>query len=377
MSSLDLLTFWWYFLPAAVLSLALTPLARRVALGANLVAPVRADRLHAEVRPYGGGMAIFLALAVGLPVAGLSFEVADGPFNFDPPLFLRLGVGAIIFFIIGLLDDRYALRATAKLLLQVLAAAVVVLGLGIKATAWMAAPGLPEVLSIIWILAVVNAYNMLDHADGLAAAVGMIAMAALAIGQIVAVDGLAGEFPGTHFAPLAAAATAGALAGFLIHNFPPARLFMGDAGSSLVGYLMAAITMACQYHFPGIGPTPLVVLVPVVILAIPLFDLMCVTVGRIRRRQSPLQGDATSHLAHRMLSRGWDPRGIVCFASLMALLTGTASILLYDVWDNGALGIPSCEFLTLASMVAGALTLLLLARRRSRPTAPPHAEEPS
>lgn len=369
MSSLDLLTFWWYFLPAAVLSLALTPLARRVALGANLVAPVRADRLHAEVRPYGGGMAIFLALAVGLPVAGLSFEVADGPFNFDPPLFLRLGVGAIIFFIIGLLDDRYALRATAKLLLQVLAAAVVVLGLGIKATAWMAAPGLPEVLSIIWILAVVNAYNMLDHADGLAAAVGMIAMAALAIGQIVFIGALPLEYPGCHFAPLAAAATAGALAGFLVHNFPPARLFMGNAGSSLVGYLMAAITMACQYHFPRMGPTPLVVLVPVVILGIPLFDMVCVTVGRIWQGQSPFHGDATSHLGHRMLARGAGPRTVVFVAAGLTAATGVASLMLYSADDR----LPAAA----CCLVALTLATVLLARRRTRTTAPPHAEEPS
>jgi UDP-GlcNAc:undecaprenyl-phosphate GlcNAc-1-phosphate transferase len=307
------------FLPSFLAALILTPIARRIALAVNLTAPVRPDRLHREVRPYGGGLAIAATLVVFV-VLSLLTDLNRGE---APPLPAMLFLlAAVLFFIIGLLDDRYAFRAAPKLGLQFLAAAIAVIGCGIKATVWLDAPWAGEGVSILWIVAVVNAYNMLDHADGLAAAVGIVAMTALGLGQ-------SPYFMVVGYVPWFASLTAGALAGFLVYNFPPAKLFMGDAGTMLVGFLLAALTIQAQYYHEGYTPSRLVVLIPLAILAVPLFDMVCVTLSRIRRRQSPFRGDATSHLAHRMLARGWSPRGIVVFAAGASAVTGGASVAMY------------------------------------------------
>ena len=318
---------------AAVVSLVLVPIARRVALAAGLVVAVRPDRLHTEPRPYGGGLAIadtLILVVGGAWLLGL-YAPADWLPGWLPPrleehleartpTLVRLAIGALVFFVIGLLDDRYGLPPWPKLLLQVFAAALAVLGLGIRATVWMDVPYAAEAVSLLWIVAVVNAYNMFDHADGLAASVGAVALAALAVGQM-----RMGEW----FVPGVALATAGALLGFLIHNFPPARLFMGDAGSHLVGYILASLTIVARYYFPETGTTHGVVLVPLAVLAVPLFDAACVVVGRLARGRNPMVGDATSHLGHRMLARGASPRAVVWAAQGLTIFAGAASVLMY------------------------------------------------
>jgi len=367
------------FVPAMLLSLILTPLARRLAAWAGLVAPVRPDRLHRKARPYGGGMAL-MAVLVSLVLlvwlthrwafdfdhyerfAGTWAQVALRPFS-DFVLgvghweWWDWGVGAILFFVTGLLDDRFALSAWLKLALQFLSAAIMVFGCGAKATAWLYLPGAPEVLSILWFLAVVNAYNMLDHADGVAGAVGAVTLMSLAAGMLLT---WCWYWEGQLLFARVALATAGALAGFLFFNFPPAKLFMGDAGSMLVGYLLAVLTIAGRYYSPEHGTSKLVVLVPLALLAVPLFDMVCVVAARLWRRQNPMKGDATSHLAHRMLARGWSPRGIVAFAAGATAVTGAASVSMYFL-SGPALAAPWL-------VVAAVLAAMLLVRR------PPHAE---
>ena len=338
------------FVPAFIVCALLIPLARRLALATNLVAAVRPDRLHKEVRPYGGGLAIAAVLILFYIITILApwvFGIADTPTR------VRLGIGAVFFFILGMIDDRYALPAAPKLLLQLAGAALVVVGLEISATVWLTVPHAGEVVSILWIVAVVNAYNMLDHADGLAAAVGTLALVAFAVGQMTV-----GQVTDEMVVPVIAFVTAGALAGFLTANFPPAKLFMGDAGSSLVGYLLGALTIVGQYYFPDRTPSRWVVLIPLAILAVPLFDMVCVVAGRLVRGQNPMVGDATSHLAHRMLARGVGPRKVVLFAAAMAALTGAASVVMYHVQE--------WALLAAWGTVAAALGMMLIARRRPR-----------
>jgi len=344
------------FLPTFAAALLLTPRARGVALGANLVAPVRPDRLHREVRPYGGGIALVATLAlVAAPGWVLFIPVLAWFVHEEADPALPVALGAVAFFILGLLDDRYAFRAAPKLAIQFLAAGIAVVGYGVKATVWLDEPCASEAVSILWIVAVANAFNMLDHADGLAAAAGTAAFVALALGQMLVGSGLV---------PVAALMTAGAIAGFLVYNFPPAKLFMGDAGSMLVGYLLAALTMEAQYYFPEQGTSKLVVLVPLALLAVPLFDMVCVVAARLWRRQNPMKGDVTSHLAHRMLARGWSPRGIVAFAAGATAVTGAASVSMYFL-SGPALAAPWL-------VVAAVLAAMLLVRRP--PRRPVHAE---
>ncbi len=340
------------FLPAFVLAVIFTPVARRVALAMNLVAPVRPDRLHREARPYGGGIAIFIVAGVVIAAEWILLpEIEDESVGFHAPWLGRLALGAVLFFALGLLDDRFAFGGWLKLGLQTLIAAVVVVGLGQKATVWLTTPGLPEVVSILWILAVVNAYNMFDHADGLAAAAGAVALAALAAGQADVFSG-SGH---TTYVPAPALAVAGALAGFLRHNLPPAKLFMGDAGSMLVGYLLAGLTIEGRYFISGYVETRYVVLVPLAVLAVPLFDMVCVILGRLWRRENPMKGDATSHLGHRCLARGVSPRMVVAFAAGATALTGAASMAMYYLAGPMLIGA--------WIVVAGALAAVFIARR--------------
>jgi UDP-GlcNAc:undecaprenyl-phosphate GlcNAc-1-phosphate transferase len=318
------------FAAAVVLAAALTPLARRLALAANLVAPVRADRAHQSERPYGGGLALADAMTLVLVVAwlmvtgrvaspiALPADMAARAAEWTPVL-LRLAVGAAMFLAIGLADDWREIPAAPKLALQLVAAAAVTGVMGIRATVWLDAQWASIAVSTLWIVAVINAYNMLDHADGLAAAVGAAALVALAAGL-----GMAGEW----FVPLVALAAGGALVGFLMHNFPPSRLFMGDAGSHLVGFLLAALTMLGGYWREGANLSRAVVLAPLVLLAVPLADMALVTAGRVARGQSPMKGDATSHFAHRLAARGWSPRAIVLAAAALAAVAGGAFVLM-------------------------------------------------
>ena len=346
------------FLPALVLAAAFTPLARRLALAANLLAAVRPDRLHRREQPYGGGLAIAATVALiaaGAWIVGLGSVPAAVADHLPPhvvahleartPLLVRLALGGLLFFVIGLLDDRYNLSAGLKLLLQLVAAAAVVFGFGIKATVWITVPYVADLLSVLWIVAIVNAYNMLDHADGLAAALGAVMLVALAAGQMAM---------GEWFVPGVALVAAGALFGFLRYNFPPAKLFMGDTGTAFIGYLLAALTMVARYYFPSRGTSPFVVLVPLAILAVPLFDAVCVVVVRLARGRHPMRGDATSHLGHRMLARQVPPWAVVLFAASATVATGAVSVAMYYLRGILLVG--------MGCLVAAVLMTVLMAR---------------
>jgi len=152
--------------------------------------------------------------------------------------------------------------------------------------------------------------------------VGLVALGSLALGQMPL---------GEWFVPGMALVVAGALAGFLIWNFPPAKLFMGNAGSLWIGYLLATLTIVAQYYKESAGSSQFAVLVPLAVLAVPLGDAVCVVLARLARGRSPLVGDATSHLGHRLMARGFSPQRVVLLGSLAAAVTGAASVLMYSV----------------------------------------------
>jgi len=351
------------FLLGLLVCAALSALARRTAIRLNFLAPARSDRLHVEPTPYGGGWAIWgtlffvspILIQVGLLAAPSREAMAQGQ---QLPVAVQAAVqaimvmsGACLFFMFGAIDDKCNLSAKLKLPVELAMAALVVWLFGVKATLWLTIPHAGEVISVLWIVALVNAYNMLDHADGIAAAAGAVSLIALAAGQMMM---------GEAVMAIAPMLTAGALAGFLVYNYPPAKIFMGDAGSMPIGFLLAALTIQAQYYHEGSTPSRLVVLIPLALLAVPLFDMVCVVAARLWRRQNPMKGDATSHLAHRMLARGWSPRGIVAFAAGATAVTGAASASMYFL-SGPALAAPWI-------VVAAVLAAMLLVRR------PPHAQ---
>ncbi len=344
---------------SALLTGLLAMAARRVALRTALVAVPREQRFGQVVTPLGGGVAILLGIvlpslgalaaarvwaATGLPawlpemarvhLPGLAARAEMG---------LALLGGAVAISLLGLYDDRRPLGAWSKLAGQLVVVLAVLIAVPSLRVLTLAGAPVSFLLSALWMLVIINALNFLDNMDGLAAGVALVCACCLlataaAMGQLFVVGWLC--------------LLIGALLGFLWLNFPPARLYMGDAGSLLLGYLLAVLTMLTTYYPQGSpGARPYTMLVPVVLLAIPLYDFLSVLTIRLREKRSPLVGD-TRHFSHRLIGRGMSVRAVLLTVCLATAVTGIAAILLPGVSDFGAL--------LLGAQTLGVVTIIAL-----------------
>jgi len=193
-----------------------------------------------------------------------------------------------------------------------------------------------------------NAFNMLDNMDGLAASVGLIAALLFSAGQIAV---------GTLFAPAVLLIVVGALLGFLVHNFPPARLFMGDAGSNFLGFLLGAMTVVGTFTRDLYSPYS--VLAPLLVMAVPLYDMSSVVLIRLREGRSPFQGDRR-HFSHRLVARGLTPLQAVLTIDLVTLAGGLGALLLHRLDGAGA-----CVVLAQTLCLLGVVAILELSANRS------------
>jgi UDP-GlcNAc:undecaprenyl-phosphate GlcNAc-1-phosphate transferase len=170
-------------------------------------------------------------------------------------------------------------------------------------------------VTVFWLLTLINALNFMDNMNGLCAGLGVIA------GWCFAVLAAAS---GQYLVALIALIVVGSLAGYLPHNFPKARAFLGDAGSHLVGYLLAILAILPHFYTPG-KPRPFAVLTPLLVLALPLFDLGCVVIIRTLNRKPFYIGD-TNHLSHRLVRRGLSKTTAVLVIWLLAALCGSLAV---------------------------------------------------
>jgi len=219
--------------------------------------------------------------------------------------------GATLVSFLGLWDDRWPTSPPAKLLWQSAAAIVVVMA-GVKIQMF-GSQAVDLSVSLIWILAVTNAFNLLDNMDGLAAGVASIAASFFL--------GLA-AYNGQYLVGALAAALLGACLGFLLFNFNPARIFMGDAGSLFIGFVMAAL--AIKMRFPG-QTLAVSWMVPILVLAVPLADTAYVTVARLRRGD-PFWRGGKDHLSHRLVTLGASHRRAVALLYAAGTLLGLAGV---------------------------------------------------
>jgi UDP-GlcNAc:undecaprenyl-phosphate GlcNAc-1-phosphate transferase len=275
---------------------------RAVAPRIGLVDRPRGDRWHRRPVPRAGGVALYLTVAAGL------FLIARHG-NVMPAGFAAVLVGGTAMFLVGLLDDLVRLENRPKLVLLVACAAIPVV-LGVRFSALP--PPWGAGVAFLWILGATNAFNWLDNMDGVAGGVGLIAAACLA---------LVGASTGRVEVAVPAVLVAGACAGFLLHNFPPARLFLGDSGSGFLGLTLATLSVIGTYR--DVSNLILVVLPPALILAVPLFDTAVVTVQRVVHRRPLFQG-GTDHPAHRMVALGLPERDAVLFLYLLSAAAGAA-----------------------------------------------------
>jgi UDP-GlcNAc:undecaprenyl-phosphate GlcNAc-1-phosphate transferase len=203
---------------------------------------------------------------------------------------------ALLLHLMGLYDDRRPMGPRLKLALMLAAAAFAVLATDTRLDPLVGGPWLSALITIVWIAAMVNAMNFIDNMDGLSAGVGSIACAAfLTVALIHGQWFIAGCF----------ALLLGALLGFLAFNRPPASIFMGDAGSVVLGFLLAFLSVRITY-LPADPARPApwhAVLTPLLVLAIPLYDFLSVTAIRLSQGRSPFVGDL-QHFSHRLVDRG-------------------------------------------------------------------------
>jgi len=283
-----------------------TPLAGRLAGRIGLVAYPRGDRWHRQPTPLMGGVAIYVG------IVPLFLLIPESVFAHTFDRFGGLILGATIMFALGLIDDLRALPPYSKLLGQIVAACVLVAGLPVgKYLPWSV---LIIPLTIFWVVGVTNAFNLLDNMDGLSA--GIAAIVSL---TLFAYNYLQGD----HQTALLCLLIAGACGGFLVFNFNPARIFMGDSGSLLLGYLLSGLVVLGAAK--GTSELALTLLVPVGIMALPILDTTLVTIVRSLHRR-PISQGGRDHLSHRLVALGLSERSAVLVLYAVSALFGILAV---------------------------------------------------
>lgn len=312
-------TYIMGFVIALVLALALTPLVKRFALKVGAMDKPNARKVHTRIMPRLGGLAIYLAF-IGSFFLILPF-IPDGLLNaYDRNLIRAMLTGGTIIVLTGALDDRFELSAKVKLLLQLVAACVVVFGFGVKIdllnipfgqsmqeiSGWISIP-----LTIFWIVGVTNAINLIDGLDGLAAGVSGIAITTILIMAF---------FLGFEPIILMSTLLLGGILGFLVFNFHPAKIFMGDSGSLFLGFMLATLSMI------GFKQVTVVSLItPLLIIGVPIADTFFAIVRRwINKR--PIFAPDKGHLHHCLRELGFSHRKTVLIIYGVAAFFGLAAI---------------------------------------------------
>jgi UDP-GlcNAc:undecaprenyl-phosphate GlcNAc-1-phosphate transferase len=314
-------------------SLVLTRVMRHYAPRLGLVDRPGTRKIHARVMPKGGGLAILISLILASALGWFLLSVCNGmpsttalavtPEAFGKKLLLLLGCGVVIS-LLGLIDDLKNLSPYRKIFVESLVACILIYH-GQRVTLFIPNFWFSVLVTWGWLLLITNSFNLLDNMDGLSAGVAFISGA---IFLVVAVQTRQWQSAFLLLALL------GSLLGFLCFNFPPATIFMGDSGSLLLGYLMGILTIdATFYHAPG---TVLPVALPLVVMAVPLFDTSTVAWLRWRSKCPIFQGDKR-HFSHRLVDLGMTNRQAVLTIYLVTFATGLGATVLYDVSFWGGL----------------------------------------
>ena len=351
-------------------SATLTLLARRWAPRLGYVDHPGERKLHRRPIPYGGGVAVYLSVLVGLAVvavAAWAYGAAEGEVDPQGPPTAYFGqvwtaltapgsrlpviLGCATFLLlVGLVDDRWGLSAWTKLFFQLLVAGFV-FRQGVAITAFLGSWAASLALTVLWVVGLTNAFNFLDNMDGLC---GGLACVSGVIFFTVAVQSQ------QVFVAVLLAMVVGAVAGFLLFNYPKATIFLGDAGSLFVGFLLATLAIEFQFY-SSVDPAryrifPIVL--PLLIFAIPIYDVTSVVILRLRAGESPLKADKR-HFSHRLVALGMPPALAVFTIVLLASAIGVTATLLYLLNAQAAL-----VMLAQALAILGVIVLLEVSAAR-------------
>jgi len=307
---------WWILLISTLLSLALTPLAAMLAVRFEMLDRPDPRKLHSNPTPLLGGLAIYVAflLSIGLFLPGAFWGEAAAVL-----------AGSTLLLVTGILDDRGLLHPQIKLMGVMPLAALILALSGIRIVSWPFSSYLSEqvhglfslLLTVLWVVGVTAAFSILDHMDGLCAGVAAIASAFFLLFGLLQEQVLVSS--------LAAAVLGGAL-GFLKWNFKPARIFMGDGGAMFLGFILATLGIKT-----GLGSPSMNWVVPILVLAVPIFDTTLIVVSRLRRGLLPFSSPGKDHTAHRLANLGLGQRGAVLSLYCAGLVSGLTALLTRNV----------------------------------------------
>jgi len=323
-------------------SAILTFLVKNLSARAGFVARPTEDRYHRTIIALGGGIAIVTTILSFL-VPGIlivKFLIATGRLSLAQSISIHSAgfiektnqltiVICCIFalFFLGLWDDKKRLGPFFKLIIQFAVAFAAAFFADIRLELFIQSKLLASLLSCFWIVLIINVFNFLDNMDGAAAGIAVIVASILLTAAVVSaqvfISALAVLFIGT-------------LLGFLIFNFPPAKIFMGDAGSLPIGFLLAVLTLKTTYYHQASASHWYLVLIPLISMAVPLYDFATVTILRISQGKSPFVGD-TQHFSHRLRRLGLSDTQTVLTLYLATLCTGIGATFLYQVNEYGAI----------------------------------------
>ena len=333
--------FWVSFLA--------TGMMRLIAPRIGLIDKPAARKVHLIPTPLGGGVGIWLGVVVPLVVA----QVLIFTWRQNPPEWLPLElsqhlagatlrsqelwgiiIAATVLSVTGLVDDFRPLSWKLRIGIQVGVSIVVVL-MGVRATVFVSSPIIGGIVSVLWFVVLVNSFNFLDNMDGLSGGIALIVSTIFAV-MMLTKPGDPHWFVGGFFLIVS-----GSLIGFLCHNWSPARIFMGDSGSYFLGFVISSMTLLGTFYAPT-DQNRHVILAPLCVLAVPLYDICSVVLIRLRKGRSPFQPDK-KHFSHRLVALGLTKVQAVLTVQLTTLTTGLLGLTLYSVnsW-NAAVTVVAC-----------------------------------
>ncbi len=313
------------FLIAFILAVLLTPLVRKIALNFNLLDQPSERKAHTTATPRIGGVAIYFSFFLAFfPCLFFRTNIMNPLFT-DPRLIYLFG-GSIIVFILGLWDDIKHLGPKVKFGVQIIAAIFTYFG-GIQITL-IGIPGLPVLnfgwlslpVTVFWILFVTNAINIVDGLDGLAAGITFFVCIILLILSLMSDN---------YFSALILAVLSGSVLGFLVFNFNPASIFMGDSGSYFLGYMLAVLSIIGSIK----TQTAVTILIPFIALGVPLMDTVWATIRRFIVGKKVFYPDK-EHFHHKLILMGFSQRTAVLVLYFFTILMGFVAIIIVNLHDG-------------------------------------------
>lgn len=341
------------FIAAFVLALLLVPvLSKTIAAPVGLLdLPDDNRKLHKRAIPLVGGIAVFVAIAATsiLLYCFGNASFGDGQIILKPgdaQQFIGLLLGSAFLLLVGVVDDSHGLRGRQKLLGQIISISILIyFGFNFDRMAIGQTDIYFGTFSIVivflWCLAVTNSINLLDGADGFASTIGIVMSLAMAVMAML-------HPQGRFFDALIVLAMAGALSGFLVYNFPPAKVFLGDAGSMLIGFILAAISIRCMLK----QATSYAFFAPVALLAIPFLDTGAAIIRRKLTGRSIYAVDR-GHLHHSLAKRGFGPRTSLLWVGLLCSTTAVGGVIAF-IYEQSEYALVSIAIVVLV-MIFGRL----------------------